>query len=45
MAPSKCTRFIWRASANRVDGVVGVMYTSWRGDYSNLEAFAKLVHQ
>ena len=35
----------WLASANRVNGVVGVMYTTWRGDYSNLETFAKLVRQ
>jgi hypothetical protein len=35
----------WLESANRVSGIVGVMYTTWRGDYSNLDAFAKLVEQ
>ena len=32
----------WLASAAKVQGVIGVMYTTWRNDYSNIEAFAKL---
>jgi hypothetical protein len=32
----------WLASARGVTGVVGVMYTTWRNDYSNIEAFARL---
>jgi hypothetical protein len=35
----------WLESANRVNGAIGVMYTTWRGDYSNLEKFARLVQQ
>jgi hypothetical protein len=31
----------WVASAGKVKGVVGYMYTTWRGDYSKIEAFAK----
>jgi len=33
----------WMDSANRVNGVIGVMYTTWQGNYSNLEAFARIV--
>ena len=32
----------WVASAAKVKGVVGFMYTTWRGDYDQLEAFAKI---
>lgn len=32
----------WLESAERVKGVVGIMYTTWQGDYSQIEAFAKL---
>jgi hypothetical protein len=32
----------WLESAAKVEGVVGVMYTTWRNDYSQVEAFAKL---
>ena len=32
----------WVASAARVEGVVGYMYTTWRGDYDRLEAFAQV---
>jgi hypothetical protein len=35
----------WLASAAKVQGVIGVMYTTWRNDYSNLEAFAKLARE
>ena len=30
----------WQKAAQGVNGVEGVMYTTWRGDYSQLEAFA-----
>lgn len=29
----------WLAEAKGIDGIIGVMYTTWRHDYSNLEAF------
>lgn len=32
----------WLASAAKVQGVIGVMYTTWRSDYSQIEAFARL---
>lgn len=32
----------WLESAAKVDGVIGVMYTTWRNDYSHIEEFAKL---
>lgn len=31
----------WLASAAKVKGVIGVMYTTWKNDYSQIEAFAK----
>ena len=31
----------WAASAAKVQGVIGYMYTTWRGDYSQMEAYAK----
>lgn len=31
----------WLEDAASVSGVVGVMYTTWQGDYSKLEAFAR----
>jgi hypothetical protein len=31
----------WLEDAKGVSGIVGVMYTTWQGDYSNLEAFSK----
>lgn len=33
----------WKASAKNVRGVLGYMYTTWRGDYSAIETFAKRV--
>lgn len=33
----------WLDAASGVQGVAGVMYTTWRNDYSNLERFAKAV--
>lgn len=33
----------WLDSARKVDGVDGFMYTTWRGDYSQLEAVAKML--
>ena len=35
----------WLASAARVKGVEGVMYTSWRNNYGDLETFARLVQR
>lgn len=35
----------WMAEAKKVQGVIGVMYTTWRKDYSKLEAFAKAVDE
>jgi hypothetical protein len=32
----------WLASAGKVQGVRGVMYTTWKSDYSKIEQFAKL---
>jgi hypothetical protein len=32
----------WLESAAKVNGVVGIMYTTWRRNYSDLEAFANL---
>ncbi|MFN8487973.1 MAG: hypothetical protein U0350_10295 [Caldilineaceae bacterium] len=32
----------WTSAANGVPNVVGVMYTTWNNDYSNLENFARL---
>jgi hypothetical protein len=33
----------WLASAARVRGVIGIMYTTWRQEYRDLEAFAAQV--
>lgn len=33
----------WLESAAKVEGVVGVMYTTWERDYAKMEAFAKEV--
>jgi hypothetical protein len=33
----------WRAAAKNFDGVAGWMYTTWNGNYDELETFAKLV--
>lgn len=35
----------WLAAARRVRGVIGVMYTTWKHDYTRLEAFAKSVEE
>ena len=35
----------WLTSAAKVGGVPGVMYTTWKNDYSNIEAFAKIVKE
>ena len=35
----------WLDSAARVPGVTGVMYTTWRDRYDDLEAFAKAVRE
>lgn len=35
----------WLASAARVRGVVGVMYTTWQGNYDHLEVFARMVRE
>jgi hypothetical protein len=31
----------WRDAASKVEGAVGLMYTTWRNEYKDLEAFAK----
>ncbi len=33
----------WLASARAVKGILGVMYTTWKGDYGQLESFAERV--
>jgi len=33
----------WLSATQNVPGVVGIMYTTWRNDYSQLEAFAESV--
>jgi hypothetical protein len=33
----------WLASAAKVKGVVGVMYTTWQGNYADIEEFARTV--
>lgn len=33
----------WLSEASKVDGVVGVLYTTWRRNYDDLEAFAAAV--
>jgi hypothetical protein len=35
----------WMESAKKVTGVVGYMYTTWRGDYSKVEEFARKMHE
>lgn len=35
----------WLASADKVKGVIGVMYTTWENKYDDLEAFAKLCRE
>jgi len=35
----------WLKAAAKVKGVVGVMYTTWKQDYSNLEEFAKYARE
>jgi hypothetical protein len=34
-------RALWASAVGETPNVVGVMYTTWRGDYSKLEEFAK----
>jgi len=34
----------WLESGAKVQGVIGVMYTTWRNDYSQIEKFAEVVH-
>ena len=33
----------WLESAGKVKGVIGIMYTTWRNDYSKMEEFAREV--
>lgn len=35
----------WLASAAKVKGVVGIMYTTWESKYDDLEAFAKICRE
>jgi hypothetical protein len=39
--PAQITK--WLDAAKGVEGVEGVMYTTWRGNYADLERFAELV--
>jgi hypothetical protein len=34
----------WMESARKVNGIVGVMYTTWRQKYDDLEAFARVLN-
>jgi hypothetical protein len=38
-------RWLDTVNANKIDGVIGVMYTTWKRDYSQLEAFAEVARQ
>ncbi len=42
-APLKNLR-LWMAAAEKVPGVRGYMYTTWRGDYEKLKRFAHIVN-
>ncbi|MBN1419678.1 MAG: hypothetical protein JXP34_12945 [Planctomycetes bacterium] len=35
----------WIASARGVDGIAGIMYTTWRDQYDDLEAFARICRE
>jgi len=35
----------WMAAARGVPGIIGYMYTTWRGDYSKIDTFARMVRQ
>jgi hypothetical protein len=35
-------RALWAGALGEAPNVVGVMYTTWRGDYSKLEEFARV---
>ncbi len=35
----------WLKEASEVDGVIGVMYTTWSNDYSKLEAFMEKIRE
>lgn len=35
----------WLAAAREVQGVSGIMYTTWEQDYTQLEAFARMVKE
>jgi hypothetical protein len=35
----------WMESAAKVNGLVGIMYTTWRSNYNDLEAFASVCRQ
>jgi hypothetical protein len=41
-APLSYTR-AWLRAARGISGVIGCMYTTWRGDYRQMSAFARLV--
>ncbi|MFA4948762.1 MAG: hypothetical protein WC674_09705 [Candidatus Krumholzibacteriia bacterium] len=38
----EANRALWARAAPEAPNVVGVMYTTWRGDYSKLEEFARV---
>jgi hypothetical protein len=35
----------WLRDAAKVDGVIGVMYTTWRSNFSDLETFAEEIRK
>ncbi len=43
--PQEINNWLDIVNLNQVKGVQGVMYTTWRQDYSQLDAFAKQVKQ
>jgi hypothetical protein len=36
---------LWMASAAGMHGIIGYMYTTWRGNYHKLRAFAQMVRR
>jgi hypothetical protein len=35
----------WLEAAKKVSGVEGVMYTTWKGNYRDMEEFARAVRE
>jgi hypothetical protein len=38
-------RWLDTVRSQRIEGVVGVMYTTWKQDYSHLREFAEVVNR